>query len=360
MKQTRIASSSGPWWRFNHYEIQGRYIVPSAGARFERWDPWGTFWEVRKLTVGQSPTAAQPPYQTLMRLMHELEYLPGPQRYDRLTPQSLMRITKWCEQYGPLGVLLARWEVITLAPVSLGEDGIKQRTYVRGPGQAIEIHDLSGDLEPLKPRVLIHELDNVNPEEEMSGETWYKYFPTVDRSERNTFQYPEPYSERFCNLYREPLFDFCQAARLLTRAMSHLQPEPPVAPDPQLARGQALDTINRLRRPVSSVLDFDKDGKPAASWESPSLLSSFAEMYVQDLMFGRQALICACCGVPFVSSAYQAQFCSLACRYRGQKRRLRQQIAQAKVMHGEGKTAKQIATKLDQDPDVVARWLAKL
>jgi hypothetical protein len=271
-----------------------------------------------------------------------------------------MRITKWCEDYGPLGILLARWEAITLAPVSLGEGGTIQRTYARGTGQAIEIHESTGDMEPAKPRVLIHELDNVNPEEETLSDTWYKYFPTVDRRERNTFQYPEPYSKKFCNLYREPLFDFCKGARLLTGAMSYLQPEPPPALNPELARSQALDTINRLRRPVTSVLEFDEDGKPAASWESPSLLSSFAEMYVQDLMFGRQALICACCRAPFVSSAYQAQFCSLACRYRGQKRRLRQQMAQAGVMHGKGKTAKQIATKLSQDPEVVAGWLAKL
>jgi hypothetical protein len=358
-KRRQIAASGG-WWGFNKYEIKDGYIQPSPRARLQHWDPWGTFWEVRKLTVGQSPDATQPPYQSLMKLLHALEYLPGPQRYDRLTPESLSRITTWSEEYGPLGVLLARWEAITLAPVSRAAGGTQQRTYVRATGQAVETLMSSGDMEPAKPRVIIHELDGVNPNEEAPGQTWYRFFPTVDLRERNEFQYPEPYSESFCHLYREPLVDFCKAARLLTGAMLYLQPEPPPAVDLELARSQALDTMNRLRRTVSSVLGSDDAGKPAASWQSPSLLSSFAEMYVQDLMFGRQALTCACCGAPFVSSAYQAQFCSKHCRYRGQKRRLRQQMREAKALHGKGKTVKQIAAELDQDPDVVARWLSKL
>jgi hypothetical protein len=44
----------------------------------------------------------------------------------------------------------------------------------------------------------------------------------------------------------------------------------------------------------------------------------------------------------------KAECCSLTCRYRGQKRRLRQQMKEAKALRAEGKTVKQIAAALDQ------------
>jgi hypothetical protein len=297
-----------------------------------------------------------------MKLMHELEYKPGPRRYpERLTPESLSRITKWCEEHGPLGILLSQWEAIRLAPVANASGNFARQVFVRGPGQQIQDSSISEATRTGRARVLLHELIDITPRNERPGQTWGKFFPAVSLGKKDTFQYPIPYSDEFCSLYAERVFDFCQAARLLTGAMLHLQrsTQPPVE-NPDLARGQALETINLLRRSVSSVLEFDKEENPIAVWESPSLLASFAEMYVQDLMYGRPALTCACCGAPFVSDAYQAQFCSLACRYRGQKRRLRQQMRHAKLMHGAGKSAKQIAAKLDQDPDVVARWLAKL
>ena len=68
----------------------------------ERYDPWQQFRESRKLTMGQAPFGAQPPYQPLMKLVHELEYKPGSRRYpDCLRPESLPRITQWCQEHGP-------------------------------------------------------------------------------------------------------------------------------------------------------------------------------------------------------------------------------------------------------------------
>jgi len=207
--------------------------------------------------------------------------------------------------------------------------------------------------------VVLHDLDGIELKEEEPGRTWHKFFPVVNERERDAFEYPMPYSNEFCYLYAERVFDFCKAARFLTGATAHLGADPPLAPNPGLARQQALEAINLLRRPVTSAVDFDDGGDLKASWEAPSLLATFAEMYVQDLLFGRPVLSCACCRIPFVSSAYQAKYCSLACRYRGQKRQLRQQTKEAKALHTAGKTAKQIAATLGQKHEVVARWLRK-
>ena len=80
--------------------------------------------------------------------------------------------------------------------------------------------------------------------------------------------------------------------------------------DAQLAREQALDVINLLRRPVSSVLDLEEDGSVKPRRVAPSLLASFADMFAQDLVFGQPTLRCVCCGMPFVSRSYQAKYCS--------------------------------------------------
>jgi hypothetical protein len=169
-----------------------------------------------------------------------------------------------------------------------------------------------------------------------------------------------PYSDEFCHLYSERVIDFCQAARYFSGAAKFLTARPqPTDANPELARTQALQAMNLLRRSVTSILDLDEAGAPYVFWEAPSLLASFAEMNVQDVLFGRPALICTCCGMPFVSSAYQAQYCSLGCRYREQKRRLRQQMKEARNLHAQGQSVIKIASMLGQRKGIVAGWLRK-
>jgi hypothetical protein len=159
-------------------------------------------------------------------------------------------------------------------------------------------------------------------------------------------------------LYAERVIDFCRAARLLTGAILHLRrSDHPKVSNPEVARDQALQAINMLRRSVTSVIDLDENENLVTFWESPSLLASFTEMYVQDLLFGRPALTCTCCGAPFVSSAYQARYCSVGCRRRGQKRRVRQQKREAIALHAAGNTEQEIADLLGKTTKVVAQWL---
>lgn len=360
MKRDRKAASEGVWWRSTQYEISQGWIRPTAKSKLERYNPWREFWESRNHTVGQAPFADQPPYQSLMKLVHGLEYKDGPRRYPAcLTPQSLDSITNWCRDHGPLGVLLSRWEAITLAATPGDSEEIVQRRYVRGPGRLIQVIQSSGEMGDGRGSVVIHALHDMEPKVEPPQQTWCSFFPSVNFAQQDTFQYPLPYTDEFFRLYAERVYDFCKAAEFLTGAMVHLGPHPPAVPDGDLARQQAVEALNVLRRPVSSVLEFGEKGDLASSWVAPSLLADFAEMYVQDLMFGRPALTCACCGVAFVSSAYQAQYCSLNCRYRYQKRRLRQQIKEAHTLRAAGETVQQIAGSLGQKPKVVSGWLKK-
>jgi hypothetical protein len=88
-----------------------------------------------------------------------------------------------------------------------------------------------------------------------------------------------------------------------------------------------------------------------------SLLASFADMSAEDLVYGRPTLQCTCCGTPFVSSAYQARYCSVTCRLREQKRRLRAQTKQAKALRHQGHSLRQIAASVGQPLAIVKGWL---
>ena len=294
-----------------------------------------------------------------MKLVNQLEYIPGRTHYpDCLAEKSQALILEWCLQHGLLGVLLSRWEAIRLAPTEHGVERWSQRSYFRAFGQVVQVQTVTGDVKDRSATVLIHALDDFKLEEETPSSTWSRFFPTVKFSKRDALSYPQPYTAAFSRLYGEPLFDFCKAAQLLVGAISHLgREQPQIEGDPKLAREQALHVINALRRPIASVLDFEEQGSVKARRVAPSLLASFAEMFAQDLIYGRVILQCTCCGTPFVSNAYQAQYCSVLCRLRKQKRRLRAQMKHARKLRKEGQNLRQIANTIGQPVVIVRGWL---
>jgi hypothetical protein len=135
-----------------------------------------------------------------------------------------------------------------------------------------------------------------------------------------------------------------------------------VTSDPSAHPGaseQALETVNLLRRPVTAVLDRNAAGNLEQDWQTPSLLASFAEMFAQDITFGRATLLCESCQLPFVSGAYQARYCSKGCRQRQQKRNVWQKAKQARILRAQGQSIRQIATALCEHSQIVKGWLAK-
>ena len=121
---------------------------------------------------------------------------------------------------------------------------------------------------------------------------------------RKSYPYPPPYTDEFCQLYAERLSSFVHATQLFAGAVEHIASARSAAVS--LASEQALETINLLRRPISAVVERNAKGALEQSWQTPSLLASFAEMFVQDVAFGRATRLCDCCQLPFVSGAYQA------------------------------------------------------
>ena len=204
-ERRRTGATRGEWWRFSLYEIRDGCIRPAKGAELQWYDPWRHFANTRKLAIGQAPAVAQLDYQSLLSLVHQLEYLPGHVRYpDCLTQKSQALILEWCQQHGLLGILLSRWEAISLAPQPDQADLWTHRRYSRGFGQVIQTQHSSGDVSDRTASVLIRGLNDLTITEEPPSQTWSRFFPSVEFSKRDSFPYPQPYTVEFCQLYGEP------------------------------------------------------------------------------------------------------------------------------------------------------------
>ena len=348
VERKQLGSAQGRWWRFDRYQIKDASIQPAPGARLEWYDPWAEFGTSR--TYNDVP----PPYQSLLRLAQELK--PQAQRYPaRVAPAAQESIVEWCQKHGPLGVLLSQWEAVTLAPQRGEAAQFTSTRYVRAFGQQIYEFQSSGDVGGQKPSALLHGLNDLRLVEEPLDHTWIKFFPGVEWAKRKSYPYPLPYTDEFCHLYAERLSSFVHATQLFAGAVEHIASAS--AADVSLAR-EALETINLLRRPISAVVEREAKGALEQRWQTPSLLASFAEMFVQDVAYGLATRLCQCCQLPFVSGAYQAKYCSPACRQRQQKRNVRQQAKLARSLHGQGQTIQQIAAALGQTRHIVKGWVA--
>ena len=332
-RQTKVRKAlsavQGDWWRFDRYEIKDGVIRPAASACLEWYDPWLAYRQV------EYQKGAAPPYEDLLKLAAKLQStLPG--RPHLLTKASETAVIEWSERNGPLGILLARWESLKLATRASRSAETQPTVYVRAYGQGVFQHESSWDVDAQESSAILHPLDDLKLVVEPLDQTWRRFFPTVSRAQARNYLYPVPYTEEFCRLYAEPLVDFVQALRLFAGAI-----EPLTAPsgNGRAAKDLALQTINLLRRSNTPVIEQDAQGKLHQIWETPSLLASFAEMFAQDIAYGRTTRLCEGCQLPFVSSAYQARFCSEKCRWRHNKRKLRKKPKRAKSLRGQRQSA---------------------
>lgn len=361
-RQLKIPETRYGWWRFDRYQIQGAVIRPAAGSQMTWYDPWSDFQQIRNQTNGQ------PAYSELVRLVDTLKADPGAKRfYPAFSPESQSEIVSWCDRHGLLGVLLSGWESVTLSPRPAGLDSkLKiQERYLRGYGITVCVRESKGDLSEAHSSVLIRPLHDLDLKEEALADTWYRFFPSVPERERETFSYPVPYSRIFWELYSEPVSEFWRAARLFAGIVEHLGlaaksvESRTIEGNKALSRQQAIEMLNLWRKDVSQVLLDEGEGLRQA-WVSPSLLLSFAEMFVQDLVAGARGRYCECCGHWFISAAYQACYCSTTCRLRQQKRNLRARMKQARASFVEGWTIREISVSLDEAPKIVQGWVAGL
>lgn len=359
---------AGRWWRFSAYEIRESWICPAKGARLEAYDPWLAYHAAR-----EGGGWGAPPYQSLLELIERLSFRPrSAERPFALAAESEQRLLAWCREHGLLGVLPHRVQAVVLAPrwrplpfpeaQPEGQGGLPQdrilapilpqyfrtsdgwqawnqvqfapgrRFIVDEPERAGEL--VSEDDRPKSwppPSVLLQNLRDFKWERESLGKTWAQFFPDVPGEDRETHLYPVPGNDEFCRRYAEPWGDFWDAGRALrdaAGALSGVKPPDDCSQEELQTLGRGMRILNVLVSPVRSVLTLQDDGSFGQLWAAPSLLASYAMMVLQDLTARRKILRCEVCGRIFVSTAYQARYCSARCRYTAQKRAYRKRLHQ--------------------------------
>lgn len=359
----QVDQQAGLWWRFDRYEFFQGFIRPARNARLIPYDPWAAYRQTRT-----NRKELTPPYVTLLHLLHELKKelrtrgdSPG------FTARGETALLRWCNQHGLLGVLLHRTHAVTLAPQN-GDNGARQ--YVRaGFGWVWVTGGEAGS-----PSVFLQDWGRHTISSEPLNSTWGTFFPQVPADAKDTYPYPLPATDEFWSIYAEPVSAFLEAASVLQDAAEflravvqkegHRKPHIKTAAEAtdkevaSLAVGHHLlsSLISRVR-PGVFVSD---DGAFHQKWTAPSLLAYFAMQLLQDLTEGRLVQECSApdCSQVFVSSAYQAAYCSTRCRNRVQKQDLRSKQATARRLHAEGVSIEDIATRLDTATGTVWKWVS--
>lgn len=307
-------------------------IAPAPGARVRLYDPW---------------SESERPYQTLIELVADPIALKGPWEQPKLVEGVL----NWCKRYGLLGTVLHRLVSVTTAPrwrrLEFADKKKRnyfvpeQATHLQVPGgwrtQVVQYsstvtHDprcLNTALahEDLPPEaketgVVLVDLPDMSSDggllkRQRLDQTWSKYFPHVPLFEQSTYAYPSPATSEFWNAYGEPIFEFVAAAWLLKDAVDAIY-----RPARRGAREQGAHRLTALAACSSPGLVKRPDGTFGQSWVAGSLLSSLALMAMDDIA-SKELHECPTCRKLFLSTAYQAEYCSPTCRFTMQKRRHR-------------------------------------
>ena len=166
----------------------------------------------------------------------------------------------------------------------------------------------------------------------------YAHFKSRSFREFRGFPLPLPLTREFWLAYTEPVFALVHAAAWLRQALlkiKTMEEANPATEDREQVEAAGQDDreevawegagmLANLTGTVSPVLAYDEVAQHfRLGWIFPSLLSSLAMMITQDLTEDHRLHVCEVCGAPFISSAYQALYCSSRCRFRMQKRRQR-------------------------------------
>ena len=160
-----------------------------------------------------------------------------------------------------------------------------------------------------------------------------QFFPAVEGTEFETYEYPIPMSEEFWRQYAEPLGHFKEAIQGFRDILGNLGKLGPLEhlPDDVLrsvSRGKAqLQAILS----VSPALVLMEDGTFAPRWAFSSLLAIAAFELWQQLIGGRSVKHCkrAKCRRIFIPSNNARGYCSDRCKQAEEKARQRRQKSNA-------------------------------
>ena len=352
------------WRRFTGYQIRNGYIRSAPDARLEAVDPWEEFWRAREL----SKRELQPPYLSLCRLAAQISRNEAESSDDHGGV-----IEEWSRRYGLLGLLLQNVEAVMFAPrvgqlrrswreefdvpsnevvfqerwtratgrwrssfVFASPDGTGRiADYDWGPTRDDRENSVFVGVEAVKSRRRIPAwwpiTDSVVVRTETNDldvrllkDAWLPFFPGVTAD-----KLPFPGSVAFWKSYAEPVTEFVSAAKSFRSTVESFQ----VVRSGLLSSRRIHEAapvfegqqhLNTLLSTVSPVVDTSRERPWRELYAAPSLLGVFAAMLSLDLTETRRPRQCLGCDRLFISTVRGELYCSMSCRYRVVKRRVRQ------------------------------------
>ena len=345
-----LDTSSIEWIRFDRYLIEEDVIQPDLDSAMTLYDPWQDY-EVSR----RGRAEKDPPYQALLRFISEplfdpaiIRDLDGGIRLP-LASGTFDRLIAWCEQHGLLGILPHRTRVMNLAPYALRQQYVDEETgepvdegvphqtihaliggtwqdiYAENEARDDAVHHpevpLPPDLIPpgwSGPSVLLESMEwGIVEQGSLRDDVW-PFFPDVPEDEAETHQYPRPLSEEFWKGYGEPVWKFIRGAAAFQQAVLN------VGARKIATRQEGLRNLHALAGAVRVTVEPGPKGTYRQRWASPSLLATYALMFLQDLVGGHHVRQCKACHQVYAAAAYQSKYCSARCRQRLEKRRHRE------------------------------------
>ncbi len=339
---------SGQWWKFDRYEVKGPYIRPAPGATLSEYDPWAEYVGLR----AKRAYSGDGPYEELANIGRFLRQ-PGKTGAEAQGQQAEFErlVLGWCNRFGLPGTLLHHAQSVRLAPWSEGSFRPResQMEYAWRGGEWVSHEEgrppEGASFPPLPPAgVQIRQMHSLlglwdyilsklwRFTREPLAATWHLFFPVVSKEEAETFQYPRPLSEKFWDLYAEPVQVFTRVAVKAYDILVSLQeiqglPLPPKEPRKILEYAGRLkgfeSDLNQFLEGTGEVAQFGPDGRFHPASVASSLIGVYGRMILEDSHQGARIVTCDHCGKLFVTDAYQARFCSPRCRMVIQKREYR-------------------------------------
>jgi hypothetical protein len=335
----------GRWWRFSAYEVRDGAILPARGALLSTYDPWAEYAasstgrvEDRGASPQQRHGKYARPYQALLDLYRQIAFSGDPLK---LTSPAEAALLRWVSDFGLLGILPHR--ATAIYEPQHDEDGSSVlRSVYPGPGRWYTRREARTSSKwPAAPGALLRDLGGSPPRWVPLAQIRDRFFP--DARTDAAFSVPAPFTAAFWDTYAEPLEEFVSAARLFRDVVLYVAP-PPRAPRRQ-RRNQRVNhateearrnrftragrTLHALLEPVGPALEIVEGRVPLLRhrWPTPTLLASFATMFLLDITGGKQVLTCAArrgagvCGRVLISGDPRAKYCSETCKEREKKRR---------------------------------------
>ncbi len=335
-----IDFTAGGWWRAEAYEVRDGYLRPVESALFTHYDPMQEYAKARAQKKGHQ-NAPERAYVSLTRTVFSLRWKVGPHGQE-LTEDSKKRLLKWVGDHGLLGILPQ--ETMQLVGDFYRRDEEPDAPLARKalawdrrgvPEIGLVPQDVTyecGRLDAVT-QALFEDRIQMKPWTEVAG----PFFPGFENGWRR-YVYPSPDDPDFWPNYCEPLDSFLKTAGRLASVlgkMADLRTYAGAAEADPESEFDAVDYVKTEFDPmdwlVSTIslrlLPDLTSAEPLARSQAPSLLAMLAFQLYQDLAQheedkkrekGKRDLIRRCgwkqCGTPFVSTGYQALYCSTECR----------------------------------------------